>query len=350
MRELAEIYEEMCAAFAEKAGFRPEESCDAAVRLYALAMQVQALEREVEWTLDQSFAQTAQGAYLDRHAALRALSRGEAARAVGMLRFAVDAPTANALPVPAGTVCLTADGVRFRTTADAVLAAGGTQVDVSAEAVEPGPEGNVIAGSVTLFSVAPVGIVHCGNPAAFAGGCAAESDESLRARILESYRCLPNGANAAFYEQEAQNVPGVAAAKAVGRARGIGTVDVYVAAESGLPSDVLRGQVCAALEAKREVAVDVQVKSPAAVSVNVTATVSAEEGAEPDEVLDAVRAAVQAFFSGARLGKSVSTAQLGALIFGVPGVANCHLLAPAADVAVGETALAVLGTLQISGM
>ena len=34
--------------------------------------------------------------------------------------------------------------------------------------------------------------------------------------------------------------PGVAAAQAVGRARGIGTVDVYVAAQEGVPDEVIR--------------------------------------------------------------------------------------------------------------
>ena len=45
----------------------------------------------------------------------------------------------------------------------------------------------------------PIGVVQCTNPAAFSGGCDAESDEALRGRVLASYQRLPNGANAAYY-------------------------------------------------------------------------------------------------------------------------------------------------------
>lgn len=36
------------------------------------------------------------------------------------------------------------------------------------------------------------------NPRAFTGGSGAESDDDLRARVLDSFIRLPNGANAAF--------------------------------------------------------------------------------------------------------------------------------------------------------
>lgn len=123
---------------------------------------------------------------------------------------------------------MTSGGVRFETTKKAVLLKGETYVDVPASAVEAGVSGNAIAGAIHLMSVYPVGITQCTNPEAFSGGSDEESDEKLRERVLASYKRLPNGANAAFYEQEAMSFPNVAAAKAVGRARGIGTVDVYV--------------------------------------------------------------------------------------------------------------------------
>ena len=79
---------------------------------------------------------------------------------------------------------------------------------------------------------------------------------------MESYQRLPNGANAAWYEQTAMGHEGVAAARAVGRARGIGTVDVYIATAAGLPNGTLLAAVQADLQERREIAVDVQVKAP----------------------------------------------------------------------------------------
>lgn len=102
MRSIEEIYQAMLETISERSGFSPAEDCDLAVRLYAAAAQVQALELQADWVLDQSFPQTAQGVYLERHAAMRGLSRTNATKAVGTLRFSAQtAPTAD-LTIPAG--------------------------------------------------------------------------------------------------------------------------------------------------------------------------------------------------------------------------------------------------------
>lgn len=139
MRSIEEIYQAMLETISERSGFSPAEDCDLAVRLYAAAAQVQALELQADWVLDQSFPQTAQGVYLERHAAMRGLSRTNATKAVGTLRFSAQtAPTAD-LTIPAGSVCMTESEVRFQTTQTAILSKGGTSVDVPAEAVEAVP-------------------------------------------------------------------------------------------------------------------------------------------------------------------------------------------------------------------
>ena len=213
MKTIDEIYRLLLESYARRTGTALAEDCDLAVRLYAAAAQLQALDIQAWWVLDQCFPQTAQGMYLDGHAQMRGVSRREATKAVGTLRFSVVSPSAVELPITAGTVCMTAGEVRFQTTADAVLPAGDLFVDVPAEAVESGETGNVPAGSVAVLTACPVGITGCTNPAAFFGGSDAEDDESLRARVLESYLRLPNGANAAWYEQSAMSHAGVAAAQ-----------------------------------------------------------------------------------------------------------------------------------------
>ena len=166
--------------------------------------------------------------------------------------------------------------------------------------------------------------------------------------MLESYKRLPNGANAAFYEQEAMRFPTVASAKAVGRARGIGTVDVYVSTHAGAPEEKLLGEIAAALQKKREIAVDVAVKAPTERTIPVRAELTAEQGWTMQEITDAATAALQAYFTGERLGEAVYTAKLASILYGVEGVKNCHLLAPGADVSVSATELPVLGTVTIT--
>ena len=348
MKEWTEIYEQMRGTFAQRAGFVPSEGCDSAVRLYALAAELQSLLMQADWVLDQSFPQTAQGAYLDYHAETRGITRGAAEKAAGTIRFAAADKVTAACPIEKGTVCMTAEGVRFETTEDAAIAVGSQWVDVPAQAAEAGAGGNVIAGTVTLLSAMPVGVVQCTNPAAFSGGCDAESDEALRGRVLASYQRLPNGANAAYYEQEAMRYPGVAAAKAVGRARGIGTVNVVIATHAGVPDAALLAAVETDLQKKREIAVDVKVLAPTVETVAVTAALKAAPGYTFAEVKAGAQSALEALFTGELLGKSVTTARLLTLLCGVEGVENVHLTAPAADVTVDATELPMLGTVTLS--
>ena len=348
MKEWTEIYEQMRGTFAQRAGFVPSEGCDSAVRLYALAAELQSLLMQADWVLDQSFPQTAQGMYLDYHAETRGITRAAAEKAVGTLRFAAADKVTAACPIEKGTVCMTAEGVRFETTKKAVLLKGETYVDVPASAVEAGASGNAIAGAIHLMSVYPVGITQCTNPEAFSGGSDEESDEKLRERVLASYKRLPNGANAAFYEQEAMSFPNVAAAKAVSRAHGIGTVDVYVSTHAGAPDKKLLGEIEAVLQKKREIAVDVEVKAPTEKTVNMSAELTAEQGWTMQEITDAATAALQAYFTGERLGEAVYTAKLANILYGVEGVKNCHLLTPDEDVSVSATELPVLGTVTIT--
>ena len=333
MEELNAIYERMRAIFAEEAGFVPNDGCDAMVRLYALASEVQSLLAQADWVLDQSFPQTAVGQYLDYHAETRALTRLPAAKAAGVLRFSAPSAAVTDYEIDAGSVAMTSGGVRFETTKKAVLLKGETYVDVPASAVEAGVSGNAIAGAIHLMSVYPVGITQCTNPEAFSGGSDEESDEKLRERVLASYKRLPNGANAAFYEQEAMSFP---------------NVDVYVSTHAGAPDEKLLGEIEAVLQKKREIAVDVEVKAPTEKTVNMSAELTAEQGWTMQEITDAATAALQAYFTGERLGEAVYTAKLANILYGVEGVKNCHLLTPDEDVSVSATELPVLGTVTIT--
>jgi len=278
------------------------------------------------------------------------MTRQGAAKAIGTLRFAVESEPVSDLTIPADTVCMAAGEVRFRTLEDVVLKAGTLSVDAAAEALEGGIGGNAAAGMVCILTACPVAITGCTNPGPFTGGRDAETDESLRERILESYRRLPNGANAAWYEKTAMECGGVAAAKAVGRARGIGTVDVYITTESGLPDAELLEQVRSLLQEKREIAVDVAAKAPTARAVNVALEVLPAEHADPAEALAQTEQVVRDYFTGRMLSQPVLLAELGSRIYALDSVANYRFLSPGGDVAAGEALLPVLGTLRVTEM
>ena len=348
MRSIEEIYEKLLADFGERAGFTPEAGCDLAVRLWAAAAELQALEMQADWVLDQSFPQTAQGTFLDRHGTMRGLERLKAVRSGGVLRFSVAAAPAMDIAIPAGTVCMTAEEVRVRTTADAVLREGTLYADAPAEAVEAGTGGNVVPGAVRFLTACPLAVTAVTNPGAFTGGADEEDDETFRARILESYQRLPNGANTAWYETTAMRYPGVTAAKAVGRAEGPGTVNVYVTGEKGLPDAELLEGLRAELQEKREIAVTVKVLAPTAETVDVAVKVAPKEGADKEAVLESARRAIAGLFGGRLLGKAVRLAELGDRLYHVEGVENYRFTSPASDLPANSMVLPVLGTLDVT--
>ena len=181
---------------------------------------------------------------------------------------------------------------------------------VAAEAVETGAGGNVGAGAVHVLTACPVAVTAVTNEAPFTGGLAEETDEALRVRVLDTFLRLPNGANAAWYELTACRHAGVTSAKAVGRARGIGTVDVYVSTPEGVPGQALLTELQAMFQKSREIAVDVQVKAPEAVEVNMTLTVKPAEGTAFEAAKAAVESELAGFFGGRLLGQSVKLAEL----------------------------------------
>ena len=350
MKTIEELYQEMLACYREQTGLEPGVGCDLAVRFYALAAQVYALQVQSEWVARQAFPQTAEGEYLDRHAQMRGLTRKEATHARGVVRFTAGAAAGEDRVIPAGTVCMTAGLVRFETVADAVLPAGELWVDAAVQAVVPGVGGNVAARTIREMAVAPTGVASCTNPAPCAGGGAREEDEELRARVLDTYLRLPNGANAAYYQQEALAFDRVAAACVLPRPRGIGTVDVVVATPEGLPDEALLAQLTGHFQREREIAVDVQVRAPRIKSVDVTVRVTPADGLTFETAAAGVERVLRERFTGKGLGRGVLRAELADLIYNCGGVANYELAEPAADVSAEGDELPLLGRLKVEAM
>ena len=347
MRTIDEIYLEMLACFGEQTGLEPREGCDLSARLYVLAAQVYSLYVQADWVVRQAFPQTAEGEYLDRHAQLRGLERKPAVAAEGSVRFTAGEVSETPREIPQGTVCMTVGLVRFETTKPAAIPAGERTVDVPVRALEPGRLGNVSARTIVSMAVAPMGVSSCTNPEPCAGGADGETDEELRGRVLETFKRLPNGANTAFYQQEALSFDQVAAAEVIPRPRGVGSVDVIPATLAGLPNEELLEEMKAYFDRRREIAVDLKVRAPEPVAVNIGVQVELEEGQNRDEVLSRVEESVRGWFTGRLLGQRILRARLGEIVYRCEGVANYFVTAPEADVAVNKDQLPVLGTLTV---
>ncbi len=350
MKTANEIYADMKSSWESETGLSLSEGGDMSIRMRAAAWELEALWAQADFVARQAFPQTACGEYLSYHGEVRGIERAAAAKSSGILRFSIDAALEGDLTVPAGTACMTAAETAFVTSAAGTIRAGTLFCDVAASAALSGAGGNVPAGAIAHMALPPTGVAACVNPAPFTGGADGEDDESLRARVLASYRKLPNGANRAYYEEQAMAVPGVAAVTVLPKARGAGTVDVVVASPKGMPSAALVAAVLSALDSQREICVDIAVAAPAAVTVDVTAALASAPGYAFADVQAAAGAALDAFFCGDRLGKRVLRAELAQALWSVPGVANYALSVPAADVTADSDQLPVLGTVTLTEM
>lgn len=350
MKSVEEIYREMLDCFAQRTGMRPAEGCDLAARLYAVAAQVYSLYVQAEWLGRQVLPQTAEGEFLDRHAQLRGIARKEAAPAEGVIRFAAGETADTARVIPVGTVCMTAGRVRFETTEEGAIPPGELTAEVPVLAAEAGSAGNVAAGSVVVMAVAPAGVASCTNPEPCTGGADREGDGGLRARVMDSFRRLPNGANAAFYQREALSFPQIVAASVIPRPRGIGTVDVIAATRAGAPDEGLLAQLNDYFQARREIAVEVQVKAPTLAAVAVYVQIKPAEGYTFAQAAETVKARLQAWFTGERLGQGVLRSQLADLMYHCEGVANYNIVSPRKDVAGSPEVLPQLGRVTTEEM
>jgi len=347
MRTVDEIYESLCESFSEASGVRVSRGGDMALRLYAVASEVYALEAQSDFVRRQAFPQTASGEFLDHHAQLRGLRRGAALRAQGILRFALSGARDVDLEISSGVYCVTQAGMEFLTTEDAVILAGETFCDIAAEAVLPGASGNAAVGSVAFFKLAPIGVSFVKNAEAFFGGADEESDDSLRERVVSSYRLLPNGANSAYYVSRVLDTPDVAAVCVLPKERGIGTVDIVFSAAYGVPDGELVEKVAAVLEAEREICVDVLVRAPETRAVDLEIELWLEDGVDFAAVEQAARETLSGIFGGRMLGRSVYLAAIGAAVFAVPGVSNYKIISPGADVLLSGDVLPTLGSIVI---
>ncbi len=347
MKTRDEIYAELKADFETASGLVLSEGGDMSLRFSALAAQLYTLYCEAEYVLTQTVPQTATGENLDAFAALRGLERAKAKKASGTLRFT--AAEGTVARISTNVRCRGDNGEEYVTTAAAKTDLVTGYCDVPAEAVRAGASGNAAADAVNIMMLAPLGAVSCTNPSPFIGGADAEDDASLRDRVLKSYAMKINGGNKAYYKALAMSTADVAAAQVIPKKRGAGTVDVVIATHEGTAPSALISQVQSLMNENREVCVDVLVKAPTSVSVNVTATVKVKSGYSEPAVIEKVKSAINAYFCGELLGKNVLRAELGALIYSVDGVENYTLIQPTSDTETESDELPTIGTLSVSG-
>lgn len=292
----------------------------------------------------------ATGAYLDEHAAGLGLARIPERHAVGNVSVTVSAATT----IPAGAIFQTLpDGqgnvLRYICTADTPITLSGGTVPVVAE--EAGSKYNItVANRVKTLVTVISGVSGVNNSADWLTtlGVDAETDESLRTRCILRWPALSNGSIKDKYILTALSIPGIT--KVLVRdqhPRGQGTVDVYVAPPTGLPTVTQRNQVRDALEYVRALTTDLQVLAPTPVARNETVTVY-RNPADP-RTEDDFEAIVLAVLNSLGPGQTYYPSSVADAIYGTPKDPHIYgvVLPSLAPVTCTETQMIVPGTITV---
>ncbi|WP_422402644.1 baseplate J/gp47 family protein [Pseudomonas sp. GZD-209] len=294
----------------------------------------------LNWIVEQILPDSADEETLERVASLRLQQpRKPAASADGPVSF----QAAAGAVLDADTVLQAEDGRAYKVTTSATTEAGANTTTV--EAVDAGALGNAVEG-LTLNLVQPVeGIAGAFTVLApgLTGGTPQESVESLRARVIRSYRVIPHGGNKDDYETWALECAGVTRAWCVRKYLGPGTVGVFFMRDDDanpVPDAGELAEVKAYIEERRPVTAEVYVLAP------VTVPVTYQVRLDPDTT--ATRAAVEAQLLDlhnreAGLGEKLLVSHMREAISGAKGEWDHELVSPTADIAPANNELLTYG-------
>lgn len=291
----------------------------------------------ITWILKQLFPDTAEKQFLERQASIQGIYRRAASKATGTLTVSYT----EGATLPVGTIFMADDQTRYETTAEPEVGS----YTVPVQCLEVGTIGNREAGQTYTLVSPVVGVDAEAVGSEMAGGAEAESDESLRKRLLFRLQNPPRGGAKEDYIAWAEEVPGVTRAWCFPKEQGIGTVVVRFATdgmtEDGIPTSGMVQIVSDYIAEVAPVTATPYVVAPVAKPVNFRI-----KDLIPDS--ESVRAQVEAelkslFIKEAHPGEALKLTHIQQAISSAAGEEDFELLEPTADVPADSTQLLVVG-------
>lgn len=312
---------------------------DADVYARVLAGLAHGLYGYVDWLANQIIYDTAEAEFLARWASIWGVTRKPASTATGSVTFAVS----SGAVIPSGTLLQALDGVQYQTTADATVTVPTATASVAA--LVAAAAGNRTTGQTLTLTSPIVGVQSSATAGALTGGADLESDDDLRARLIDRIQQPPHGGDAHDYVTWALEVPGVTRAWCFPMELGEGTVTVRFVRDDDASLIPDAGEVAAVqayIDALRPVTAAVTVVAPTAVPLAFSIAVAPNTAA--------VKAAVQAELSDliareSKPGGTIYLSHIRAAISAAVGEDNYTMSAPSADVTNTAGNMTTLGTI-----
>jgi uncharacterized phage protein gp47/JayE len=179
----------------------------------------------IDWLAKQLLPDTAETEWLDRHGIiwLKNADGSKGRKVATYAKGTVNMTGVAGTVVPVGTVLRSAAEVDYQTVREITLSSTETTAEIVA--LTAGTIGNLDTGD-SMFVDGPEVVDGTATVVDIGGGTDSETDDELRARILERIQFPPHGGAAHDYVQWALAVPGVTRAWCGPLEMGIGTVTV----------------------------------------------------------------------------------------------------------------------------
>nr|WP_245188298.1 baseplate J/gp47 family protein [Haemophilus influenzae] len=303
------------------------EDSDAYARASSLAACAEGIYAHQKWLIKQFFPDTADTAFLEKHAGLRGLRRRNATYAAGKGATVSGNPDAV---IAVGLQIKTEDERFYETTESAVISSEGTAV-VAVRSLATGAAQNIKTATKGSFMAAPVGVSSDVVLNDVVGGTNKESDSSLLERLLNKIRRPAAGGNRYDYKDWALDVDGVEQAYVYPLRRGLGTVDIAITADNDVPNDDTVRRAQAYIDDERPVtAKESKVVKPDVTKVNFNIQVKIS-GLALNDIKTAIRNALTDYFNGLIPGDDLIVSQCEAVVSDLIGVVDRHFVAPNAN-------------------
>lgn len=303
------------------------EDSDAYARASSLAACAEGIYAHQKWLIKQFFPDTADTEFLEKHAGLRGLRRRNTTYAAGKGATVSGNPDAV---IAVGLQIKTEDGRFYETTESAVIPASGSVI-VAVRSLATGAVQNIKTATKGSFMAAPVGVSTDVVLNDVVGATNAESDSSLLERLLNKIRRPAAGGNKYDYKDWALEVDGVEQAYVYPLRRGLGTVDIAITADNGVPSDDTVRRAQEYIDQERPVtAKESKVVKPDVTKVNFNIQVKIS-GVALNDIKTAINNALRDYFNGLIPGDDLIVSQCEAVINNLIGVVDRRFIAPTAN-------------------
>lgn len=302
------------------------EDSDNYARASSLASVAEGVYAHQKWIIKQFFPDTADTAFLEKHAGLRGIRRRNATYASGL---GATVYGNNGVAIPVGKQITTKDGRFYEVVETATIHSGTATVRL--RSLETGAKQNIRTETAASFMSAPAGIQSDCVLNNINGGTDAETDASLLERLLEHIRRPPAGGNKYDYKNWALSVDGVDAAFVYPLRRGLGTVDIAITSNNDVPSDETVQRCQAFIDEVRPVtAKEALVVKPNVTHINFEIQVKLA-GVSLIEIRNAIRRALGDYFNTVLPADDFIVSQCEAVVSDLIGVVDRRFINPIAN-------------------